>query len=430
MEAFTEQEIKEIESSEDLKDMMNILDSILDGETFKIRFTETDRTIDKRYKPVLPQGLEESKEAQVIKNGKIYAYVLQILISLLIDLNPNTCESEDYYAFRLAIITNIIVSGCVLKNENWTYSDIKFDKKFIKDHGKEYSKRNGDLIEKVKKNMTAASNFLAFSSMNMVRFNHHFPIEKVNLISKSLTGLPEDLRNDILEEEKLETFYTQFVTAGRLLNDKKYYEKFLLCKSDENNSYFYYSVLGAYKVQYDEEMIKIRKINTPNGFLICDIINEILNDIKNRKLLFILPYVDQFVDILKIRNHIRLNPFGYHPSKFFYHCKADDYDEIVEKFHSIMKIIGSFVFQYSEIMYSSVREAKCRIKYEKNITKDDEILVKSMLDISKLDININEETTKIIKKKLYKENIKITEDTDVNALNTEIESRIKELISN
>ena len=130
MEIFTEKEIKEIESSEDLKDMLNVLDSILDGETFKIRLTETDKTMDNKYKPVLPLGLEEADNVQVIKNTKVYAYILQILISLLIELNPNNCDSEEAYAFRIAIITNIIVSGCVLKSENWNYSKVKFDKNF------------------------------------------------------------------------------------------------------------------------------------------------------------------------------------------------------------------------------------------------------------------------------------------------------------
>lgn len=430
MEAFTEEEIKEIESSEDIKDMMNILDSILDGETFKIRTTETDRTVNEQYKPVLPLGLIEANDAIKNKSKRFYAYVLNILISLLLELNPMTCDSEEVYAFRMAIIVNIIVSGCVLKTDNWRFSNIKFDENFVKNEGKSYAGKNKELSEKIRNYMQAASNFLAFSSMNMVRFNHHFPIEKTNLIIKSLTGVPEDMRNDLLEEEKLETFYNQFVTAARLLNDKKYYEKFILSKSDESNKYYYYSILGAYDVHFEEELIKIRKVNTPNGFLICDIINEIVTDLKNKKTLFLVPYINEFIEILKIREHIRLNPFAYHPSKYFYKCKAEDYDQIVEKFQNLMKRIGSFVYQYSETMYASVRAAKCRSKYEKNITKDDEVLVKIILEVSKVDISIPKEQVAMIKKKLHTQIIEINEDTDIEARNKEIIKLIEDSIKN
>ena len=411
---FTKEELDEAKDN-----LFDILGELYNGETMKIILSDTEREIKKDFKVVLPKGYEENTKLNYNSNKKVFNIILNLFINLIMNLNPISEENEELYYLKISIITIICLGGTLTKEKNFIVSDIEFNENYIKENKKKLTKDQLEKIGKVISLFPTASNFVAFSTLNYIRFNHHFPYEKNHLIKKALMSFDESIVHELLTEENKDTFYNILVAPARINNELLFYEK-IFYKKYENlheNKFKYYKLLGTTPLEFLDESLDIRKDVTPNGYLVLDLIAAMIDEIKAKSLLFLVPNIEIFAKLINIRNHLRKNPFGYHNAKFFFSCAANDCDEIRKKFLSYMSIVGGFIYNYTSNMEDSIIQAKCRIKYKNKVKLEDERIVKLIQDVAKSEISFDKKTIDYIKSKINKNNYKIDENLDIEEAN-------------
>ena len=416
-EIFTKEELSSAKDN-----FFSILGQLYNGEALQTIISEHEREIQKEYKVTLPKGYDDFKTKRTIKNNSAFSLILNVFINLLISLNKKYDEDEDIYLLKIAIIAMTCLNGCITDSRNFNLSDITFDKKYIIENKNKITEENDRRIKKIIEYFPLANNFIAFSTLNYVRFNHHYPAEKVHLIRKALLSFNTKLVNEMIEEEELETFYNCLVTPVRICNELLFYER-IINKKFENlheTNFRYYNILGTISSEMKEDMITIRSTCTPNGFLVLDLIKAMLEDLKAKNMIFLLPNTDIFSKLMKLRNYIRENAFGYHNSKIFHNCMAKDYDEVKNKFLTYMSIIGGFIYTYTENMEDSIIQAKCRMKYKNKVILSDEKLVKVIFAVANSFNKVDEKDVNILKEKLNKNEVKIDDNLDIEAENKKV----------
>ena len=423
---FTDDDFKNAKDN-----LFEIFGELYNGETLKVILSETEGDIKDENKVILPSGFEEFNEKCFNKNEKTFSMIVNLFIYLIMELNEKIIDNNEIYFLRIAIIVITCLNGSISNNKNFIISPKKFDKDYIKANRGKIKEDDMEKIKKIISYFNIASNFIAFSTINYIRFNHHFPLEKTHLIKKVLLKLAPETIEELLEEEKRGTFYKQLVSACRINNELIFYENLINTelKTGHELKFKYYKLLGNISHEFTDEMIKIRKIATPNGFLILDLIEKMIVDIKAKSLLFLIPNIKIFGELMKIRNILRSNPFEFHPARYFFKVNTKRYDEIREKFLNYMSLIGGFVYYYTESMEETVIQAKCRNKYEHNVNMKDKKICEILFKLSEIKIEVKEDKLKKIKEKLNVADIELNEDTDIEAENNKASEILEGIVN-
>lgn len=414
------------------KEAMDEFDIYLDGEVFKPVVTDIERKTKDEFKPVMLENVKESDKLNVIKNKGVLSKVLNLVIALVLDLNPEENFDPALYELRIAIIAVIMLSGCYQKDRNNNVKSIK--KENLKDYYaeviKNLTKNDKERIKRVIGLMNVAFNFLCFSVLNFVRFNHHFPVDKKHIMRKALNGMGEDFIKKYTDDNKMEAFYNNLVTAAKIVNDDLFFRTYLKVINRKSDSYTCIEGTGLMNLQVQDEIVKIRIDPTPNTFLIVDIIYQIIMDIKFKNLLAFIPNFHLYIRILEIRKLLKENPFAFHPSRLYhkYNEFNEEYERIRSEFLAIMENIGSFVYLYSERMFPSIASAKCRRKYEEKIRASDENVVKLIFDISEEVEPFNKEKVVELKKKLNVIDISSINAEDIKEKNSELSAQLDNVL--
>ena len=418
---FTKEELSAAKDN-----FFSVLGELYNGEALQIILTGNEREIKRDYKTTIPAGYEEFETTSFNKNKNSFNLILSLFINLIINLNPQFDEDIEIYLLKISIITMTCLNGSITKEDNFNVSDIKFDKDYIKANKGKIDKDNLSKIEKVIAYFPLANNFLAFSTLNYIRFNHHFPQEKIHLMKKSLLSFNSRLVEEMIEEDGKNTFYDCLVTPARINNELVFYEKLLNQNMKElhNNKFKYYKILGTVPTKFEDELIMIRNVVTPNGFLVLDIVKAMLEDLRSKNLLFLLPNLEIFGKLMSLRNYLRKNPFGYHNSKIFFKSTAKDYEEVKKKFLSYMSIVGGFIYGYTEKMEDSIIQAKCRIKYRNKVNLNDEKLIKTIYKVADEGVTINDNDVVLLRSKLNKFDLVISDDIDLKLENDRADALI------
>lgn len=386
------------------EDIMNEFNIYMDGEQYKPVVTEIERRTDDRFKPTLPGNFGKIDTLDVIKNNKVLGKIMNLVICICLSLNPNDGIDPAVYELRIAIISVAVLCGClrVDKSNNLKLTEKKNAKEYYNEVLKTYKDKDRDLVKRVTEKMNVAFNFIAFSTLNFIRFNHHFPSDKKHIAKKALAGLGDDVVKKLLMESNNEKFYNYLVTAAKIIDDDLFFRTYIKVTPREGDKYVKLENTGFFNLVLSDEIIKIRCNPTPNGFLILDIIYQMLKDMSNKNVLCLLPNFNMYKKLMSIRNTIQINPFIFHPSRYYYNYKnhLKEYEKIREDFLSIMENVCSFVYCYTSNMYDSIASAKCREKYVDKIRKNDEDLVAGILKIYDTRTEITKEVIQEVRNKI------------------------------
>jgi hypothetical protein len=362
-----------MESEENfLKEELGLFDET--GLTQIISGSITEKYL--KFDVLLPNNLVEITTDKFLKfiKDKTDNKTLCILLQTLLDGNQFILKEtdENIQALLLAILFVAIKSNCI-KNEYKNNCSLE---------EKEYKKENKELFKKTIAYIPAALNALNFSTINFIRFNHHFPDTKKHLIKKAFLPV-------------YETFFKQICNAEEDVPvDKKFYEIIVPCLKIVNELVFFYvyikpgkfdnkisdleiKTLGDSKIvnlRIEQPIITIRSTPTTNQFLILDILNFVIQDLNERKFLPVFPYIEESKTLLKLRKILIEEPFKNHPSRFYFGYKNDSFITNYQLLVKNMEKLGNFLYLFCQNAEDSLKEAKSPDKY-----KDKKIQINSDL---------------------------------------------------
>jgi len=231
---------------------------------------------------------------------------------------------------------------------------------------------NAEKIKKIIDYIPVAKNFIALSVINFIRFNHHFPSEKVDLIKKSLIGIPENEINEFLESngKNLKLFYQYPFQAAKLVNEWAYFyininNNLKIDNEDKSDiELLNYGIIRDY--MSSDQIVIIRNEPTTNCFLVLDLVYVFLNYLDTREILGLLPQPKIFQKLMQIRKFLKSHPFTYHPARFYLKIQfnKDDYNSTIASFQENIKKIGNLIFLFCTEEGGSLAEAKSILKFQ------------------------------------------------------------------
>lgn len=204
--------------------------------------TSTEYTSPKEEYFKVPKGASEIK-FDAIKPSKTKKPLFSMALALILlnELTDLDSFLEIKY-FTLSVLLVALTSGCVKIEKNYTEAEYS--------EGKEKLAENKEAIKKVIGYIPNAKNFIALSVINFIRFNHHYPKEKINLIKKGFLGLPENEINDFLDSngKSLKLFYSYPFQASKLVSEYGFFYKYINAslknddKDTSNKTFFSLSI--------------------------------------------------------------------------------------------------------------------------------------------------------------------------------------------
>jgi len=359
----------EIENNED-KNVEQILQDIgIESTYFDNIMTQgavsTEYTASKEEYFKLPEPQKKTNINGIKETSKKKKPILSFIL-MLITLNDLTDLDtwENIQAFTWSVLLVACTSGCLK-------SDKKFEIVEYKCENEDFS-GNANKIKKVLDYIPVAKNFVALSVINFIRFNHHFPSEKIDLIKKSLIGIPENEINEFLESnsKNLKLFYQYPFQAAKLVNEWAYFyininNNLKIDNEDKSDiELLNYGIIRNYTSS--DQIITIRNEPTTNCFLILDLVYVFLNYLDTREILGLLPQPKIFQKLMQIRKYLKTHPFTYHPARFYLNIQfnKDDYNSTVATFQENIKKIGNLIFLFCAEEGGSLAEAKSVLKFQ------------------------------------------------------------------
>jgi len=354
---------------EENDDLQQILEDIGIEETYlenaltqNVTSTEYASPKDEYFK--IPTGTKNIKYSAIKPSKKkkplIFLATTIMLFNKLSDLD--TWPEIKYFTW--AIILVAITSGC-----------LKTDKHFLEEEAKEsenYYKNNAEDLKNVLKYIPNAKNFIALSIINFIRFNHHYPKEKLNLIKKGFLGIPENTVEDFLNSngKNLQLFYSYPFQACKLVNEHAFFYKYINktlkpTGNDESDcACLAYDYIQDYSTT--DSIIILRNEPTTNCFLILDLLFVMVNWFNSHNLLGFFPDRNLIKDLIEKRKFLKEHPFQYHPARFYLKIKYDkeEYNNFVTSFNENIKKIGNLIFQFCTEEGGTLQEAKSIQKFQ------------------------------------------------------------------
>jgi len=220
-------------------------------------------------------------------------------------------------------------------------------------------------------------NAINFSTINFIRFNHHFPKEKRNLIKKAFLSVLDTYMKDIIpdneEEEINQVFYEKIVPLIKIINEFAFYNLYIKEIREEENEiiengapYDAVTVLSLdkfYNIRINQPIIMLRNSPTTNGFLILDLLEIMVEDFKNKNFLPLVPYKEEIKNLLDLRKNLINDPFANHPSRNYFKYKKNSFNDNYKILTLNLEKLGNLIYLYCKEGSKSLKQAKSCLKY-------------------------------------------------------------------
>jgi len=360
---FSEAIAKNDDDLEQLLEDIGVENTYLDNVLTQ-NVTATEYVSPKEEYFSLPKGAKEVT-FENIKTTKKKRPLMTIALAIL---TLNTLEDLNTWPeikfFTMAVLLVAVTSGCLKKQRNFKEEDFKEDDNAFKE--------KADDIRKILAYIPNAKNFIALSIINFIRFNHHYPKEKENLIKKGLLGLPENDVIDFLSSngKSLKLFFSYPFQACKLVNEYAYFYKYINVNikiDGEDSTEQTYLTLGYIQdCTCNDTIITLRNEPTTNGFLILDLLFILINFLNSHHLLGFIKDKESIKGLLEKRKFLKAHPFRYHPSRFFNKIKfeKDAYNNFVTEFQEEIKKVGNFIYLFCMEEGGTLQEAKSVSKFQ------------------------------------------------------------------
>jgi len=328
-------------------------------------------------KIVFPNNLQE-KEISEVKKIKIEKFIAKknLIIPLINFFEKNNEfikneKDENLKKLQLAFMLTAYLSNCI-KVE---FSD------FLVENTEKYDENieNDKILfcREIANLIPTCINAINFSTINFIRFNHHFPKEKKQLIKKAFINILDTYLKDIIpdnEEEEIDNqFYEKIVPLIKTINEYAFYNLYIKDKNiekEENeieiqklNKVTVLSNEKAYNLRINQPIIMIRNNPTTNGFLILDLLELMIEDFKNKKFLPFIPYKKEIKELLELREELLKDPFANHPSRNYFKYEKNNFIENYKKLTINLEKLGNLIYLYCKDGSKSLKQAKSCLKY-------------------------------------------------------------------
>jgi hypothetical protein len=331
------------------------------------------------FKVSFPIDLQE-KSVEDIKKMKVEKFriktnVIGPLIEFFIKNNEfiQKEKNENIKKLQLAFLVTAYYSSCI-KNEFIDF--LKENKEKLPEKPDE-EKMN--YYVEIMNLIPICVNAINFSTINFIRFNHHFPKEKRNLIRKAFLSILDTYMKDIIpendEEEISQEFYEKIVPLIKIINEFAFYNLYIkeVTKNEEeveikkdNTPYEDVTVLSLnkfYNMRINQPIIMIRNSPTTNGFLILDLLEIMIEDFKNKNFLPFIPYKEEIKKLLDLRQTLIDDPFANHPSRNYFKYKKNSFNENYKILTLNLEKLGNLIYLYCKEGSKSLKQAKSCLKY-------------------------------------------------------------------
>jgi hypothetical protein len=329
------------------------------------------------FKVCFPNDLKE-KNIEDIKKMKIEklktkASLIGPLIEFFIKNNEFIQQEKDenIKKMQLAFLVTAYYSNCI-KNE---FSDFLKENNEALPEKPETEKMNYYL--EIISLIPICVNAINFSTINFIRFNHHFPKEKRNLIKKAFLSVLDTYMKDIIpdneEEEINQVFYEKIVPLIKIINEFAFYNLYIKEIREEENEiiengapYDAVTVLSLdkfYNIRINQPIIMLRNSPTTNGFLILDLLEIMVEDFKNKNFLPLVPYKEEIKNLLDLRKNLINDPFANHPSRNYFKYKKNSFNDNYKILTLNLEKLGNLIYLYCKEGSKSLKQAKSCLKY-------------------------------------------------------------------
>jgi hypothetical protein len=329
------------------------------------------------FKVCFPNDLKE-KNIEDIKKMKIEklktkASLIGPLIEFFIKNNEFIQQEKDenIKKMQLAFLVTAYYSNCI-KNE---FSDFLKENNEALPEKPETEKMNYYL--EIISLIPICVNAINFSTINFIRFNHHFPKEKRNLIKKAFLSVLDTYMKDIIpdneEEEINQVFYEKIVPLIKIINEFAFYNLYIKEIREEENEiiengapYDAVTVLSLdkfYNIRINQPIIMLRNSPTTNGFLILDLLEIMVEDFKNKNFLPLVPYKEEIKNLLDLRKNLINDPFANHPSRNYFKYKKNSFNDNYKILTLNLERLGNLIYLYCKEGSKSLKQAKSCLKY-------------------------------------------------------------------
>jgi hypothetical protein len=327
----------------------------------------------------------------------------------------NQEKNENIKKMQLAFLITAYFSNCI---------KIEFQD-YLKENQEKYEEKTDE--KEIKFYIEIASliptciNAINISTINFIRFNHHFPKEKRNLIKKAFLNVLDTYMKDIIpendEEDLSEEFYEKIVPLIKIINEFAFFNLFIKEKKEENKNLILeenkrpfeeitvLSIGEFYNLRINQPIIMIRNSPTTNGFLILDLLDIMVEDFKNKKFLPFIPYKEEIKILLNLREELINDPFANHPSRNYFKYKKSNFNENYKKLTLNLEKLGNLIYLYCKEGSKSLKQAKSCLKYgDLELPTNKNLILIFNEAFNNLEINV-EEIKKYVNENLKKDEI-------------------------